>query len=91
MPRIGYAENRVCWQVCLESGLLACIPRIGTVDVCLESGLLACMPRIGLLTSRPIRIEDSRNVRGRREAQEESGARRRDSAVLSPAPRGPCC
>ncbi|KAJ1198866.1 hypothetical protein NDU88_002705 [Pleurodeles waltl] len=44
-----------------------------------------------LLTSRPIRIEGSRDVRGRPETQKESGAGRRDSAVLSPAPRGPCC
>ncbi|KAJ1213295.1 hypothetical protein NDU88_000933 [Pleurodeles waltl] len=44
-----------------------------------------------LLTSRPIRIEDGRDVRGRREGREKSGARRRDSAVLSPSPRGPYC
>ncbi|KAJ1187358.1 hypothetical protein NDU88_004134 [Pleurodeles waltl] len=44
-----------------------------------------------LLTSRPIRIEGSRDVRGRQETQKESGAGRRYSAVLSPAPRGPCC
>ncbi|KAJ1142233.1 hypothetical protein NDU88_008560 [Pleurodeles waltl] len=59
-------------------------------DACAVRGL-SFLNVYSLLTSRPIRIEDSRNVRGRREAQEESGARRRDSAVLSPAPRGPCC
>ncbi|KAJ1171498.1 hypothetical protein NDU88_003359 [Pleurodeles waltl] len=43
-----------------------------------------------LLTSRPIRIEDGRDVGGRREG-EKSGARRRDRVVFLPAPRGPYC
>ncbi|KAJ1139149.1 hypothetical protein NDU88_005526 [Pleurodeles waltl] len=59
-------------------------------DACAVGGL-SFLNVYSLLTSRPIRIEGSRDVRGRRETQKESGARRRDSAVLSPAPRGPCC
>ncbi|KAJ1100250.1 hypothetical protein NDU88_005337 [Pleurodeles waltl] len=59
-------------------------------DACAVGGL-SFLNVYSLLTSRPIRIEGSRDVRGRRETQKESGAGRRDSAVLSPAPRGPCC
>ncbi|KAJ1089440.1 hypothetical protein NDU88_002591 [Pleurodeles waltl] len=43
-----------------------------------------------LLTSRPIRIEDGRDVSGRREG-ERSGARERRLVVLSAAPRGLYC
>ncbi|KAJ1187355.1 hypothetical protein NDU88_004131 [Pleurodeles waltl] len=59
-------------------------------DACAVGGL-SFLNVYSLLTSRPIRIEGSRDVRGRRETQKESGAGRRYSAVLSPAPRGPCC
>ncbi|KAJ1199125.1 hypothetical protein NDU88_002963 [Pleurodeles waltl] len=59
-------------------------------DACVVGGL-SFLNVYSLLTSRPIRIEGSRDVRGRRETQRKSGAGRRDSAVLSPAPRGPCC